>query len=154
MDVRPDKPQSYGDINGKPSVLDHASHSHRVKTGYTNTILLEVTKKYSGNNKTRRQLFSVYFFAMYVNLSEWKAARDLQQRPSYLVVVETIALGLIFVTSTTGNILSCVIMYRSPRLRTWHNLLLLNVIFVDLLATILCVPFAFVVLLTGKWSGG
>ena len=113
-----------------------------------------MTKKHSGNIKAKRQLFSAYFFAMYLNLSEWKAARDLQQRPSYLVVVETIALGLIFVTSTTGNILSCVIMYRSPRLRTWHNLLLLNVIFVDLLATILCVPFAFVVLLTGKWSGG
>lgn len=45
MDVRPDDPQSYGDINGKPSVLDHASHTHGVKTGYANTILLELTKQ-------------------------------------------------------------------------------------------------------------
>lgn len=91
---------------------------------------------------------------MHVNLSEWKAARDLQQRPSYLVVIETTVLGFIFVVSTTGNIFSCFIMYTSPRLRTWHNLLLLNVIFVDLLATLLCVPFAFVVLLEGRWLGG
>ena len=91
---------------------------------------------------------------MYVNLSEWKAAKDLQQRPSYLVAIETIILGFIFVVSTTGNIFSCIIMYKSPRLRTWHNLLLLNVIFVDLLATLTCVPFVFVVLLTGTWKGG
>ena len=91
---------------------------------------------------------------MHVNSSEWKATRDLQLRPSYLIVIEAAVLGIIFVISTTGNIFSCFIMYASPRLRTWHNLLLLNVIFVDLLATLLCVPFAFVVLLTGRWIGG
>ena len=91
---------------------------------------------------------------MYVNLSEWKATRDLQQRPSFLVAIETLVLGFIFVVSTTGNIFSCIIMYKSPRLRTWHNLLLLNVIFVDLLATLTCLPFVFVVLLTGTWVGG
>ena len=91
---------------------------------------------------------------MLINSSEWKATRDLQQRPSYLVAIETIVLGFMFVVSTTGNTFSCFIMYTSSRLRTWHNLLLLNVIFVDLLATILCVPFAFVVLLTGRWIGG
>lgn len=91
---------------------------------------------------------------MYANSSEWKATRDLQERPSYLVVIETTVLGFIFAVSMTGNIVSCFIMYRSPRLRTWHNLLLLNVIFVDLLATLLIVPPAFAVLLTGKWAGG
>lgn len=89
-----------------------------------------------------------------MNVSTWKAARDLEQRPTYLVVIETIVLGFIFVVSTTGNIFSCFIMHTSPRLRTWHNLLLLNVIFVDLLATLLCVPFGLVVLITGRWLGG
>ena len=89
-----------------------------------------------------------------MNVSIWKAAIDLKQRPTYLVVIETIVLGLIFLASTTGNIFSCFIMHSSPRLRTWHNLLLLNVIVVDLLATLLCVPFGLVVLITGRWSGG
>lgn len=89
-----------------------------------------------------------------MNVSTWKAARDLEQRPVYLVVIETIVLGFVFVVSTTGNVFSCFIMHTSPRLRTWHNLLLLNVIVVDLLATLFCVPFGIVVLITGKWSGG
>lgn len=89
-----------------------------------------------------------------MNVSYWKAARDLEQRPTYLVFIETIVLGFIFVASTTGNIFSCFIMHASPRLRTWHNLLLLNVIVVDLLATLLCVPFGLVVLITGRWIGG
>ena len=93
-------------------------------------------------------------YTMFINSSEWKATRDLQQRPSYLVAIETTVLGIIFVVSTTGNTFSCFIMYTSSRLRTWHNLLLLNVIFVDLLAAITCVPFAFVVLLSGRWVGG
>lgn len=91
---------------------------------------------------------------MDLNVSSWKAARDLLERPTYLVAIETIILALIFVTSTTGNIFSCFIMYRSPRLRTWHNLLLLNVIFVDLMATLLCVPFGLVVLIKGRWIVG
>ena len=89
-----------------------------------------------------------------LNVSSWKAARDLLERPTYLVVIETIVLAVIFVISTTGNIFSCFIMYTSPRLRTWHNLLLLNVIFVDLMATVLCVPFGVVVLITGRWIFG
>ena len=91
---------------------------------------------------------------MDLNVSSWKAARDLLERPMYLVVIETIILSLIFIISTTGNIFSCFIMYTSPRLRTWHNLLLLNVIFVDLMATLLCVPFVLVVLITGRWIVG
>lgn len=89
-----------------------------------------------------------------MNVSSWRAARDLEERPVYLVVIETIVLGLIFLVSTIGNIFSCFIMHTSPRLRTWHNLLLLNVIVVDLLATLLCVPFVLVVLITGRWIGG
>ena len=80
--------------------------------------------------------------------------KDLQERPNYLVFIETFVLGVIFVVSMTGNILSCFIMYINPRLRTWHNLLLLNLIFVDLLASFLCVTPVFAVLLRGNWFGG
>lgn len=89
-----------------------------------------------------------------LNISSWKATKDLEQRPTHLVVIETIVLAVIFVMSTTGNIFSCFIMHTSPRLRTWHNLLLLNVIFVDLMATLICVPFGLVVLMRGRWIGG
>lgn len=85
-----------------------------------------------------------------MNVSGWRAARDLEERPVHVVVIETIVLGLIFVVSTIGNIFSCFIMHTSPRLRTWHNLLLLNVIVVDLLATLFCAPFGLVVLITGR----
>ncbi|XP_068715320.1 melanopsin-like [Montipora capricornis] len=91
---------------------------------------------------------------MHVDSSEWKAMIDLQERPNYLVATETTVLGIIFAVSVLGNTSSCFIMYTSPRLRTWHNLLLLNVIVVDLLATFLCVTPAFTVLLKGKWFGG
>lgn len=80
--------------------------------------------------------------------------RDLQERPNYLVFIETFVLGVIFVVSMTGNIFSCFIMYINPRLRTWHNLLLLNLILVDLLASFLCVTPVFAVLLRGNWFGG
>lgn len=89
-----------------------------------------------------------------MNVSGWRAARDLEERPVHLVVIETIVLGLIFLVSTIGNIFSCFIMHTSPRLRTWHNLLLLNVIVVDLLATLFCAPFGLAVLITGRWIGG
>ena len=79
---------------------------------------------------------------------------DLENRASFLVVIEAATMGLILLVSTAGNIISCVIMHKGPRLRTWHNLLLLNVVIVDLLACILVAPFAFVVLITGKWMMG
>ena len=95
-----------------------------------------------------------FSFNVTMNVSSWKAARDLEERPAYLVAIEAIVLGFIFLVSTIGNIFSCFIMYTTPRLRTWHNLLLLNVIVVDLLATLFCVPFGLVVLITGRWIGG
>lgn len=91
---------------------------------------------------------------MSVDSSEWKAMRDLQGRPNYLVFIETFVLSVIFVVSITGNFLSCLIMHTNPRLRTWHNLLLLNLIFVDLIASFLCVTPVFAVLLRGNWFGG
>lgn len=79
---------------------------------------------------------------------------ELASRPKALVILEVASMAAILLFSVVGNILSCIVMYQNARLRTWHNLLLLNVIIADLLAALICMPFVIAVLLTGRWALG
>lgn len=82
------------------------------------------------------------------------AEEELASRPLALVIIEVTSMGAIALVSAVGNILSCIVMYQNARLRTWHNLLLLNIIIADLLAAIMCIPFIITVLVTGRWAIG
>ena len=79
---------------------------------------------------------------------------DLASRPRTLVIVEVTSMVAIALFSVLGNTVSCVVMYKNARLRTWHNLLLLNVIITDLLAAAMCMPFVISVLVVGRWAIG
>lgn len=63
--------------------------------------------------------------------------------------------AVIFVASVIGNTLVCLVIVRTPRMRTTRNFLLLNLAVADLTVALLCIPFEVVVKLTfPKWPLG
>ena len=63
--------------------------------------------------------------------------------------------GMIFVSSVIGNILVCLIIIRTPRMRTTRNFLLVNLAIADLTVALLCIPFeVFIKLTYPRWLLG
>lgn len=63
--------------------------------------------------------------------------------------------AVIFVASVIGNTLVCLVIVRTPRMRTTRNFLLLNLAVADLTVALLCIPFEVVVKLTfPEWPLG
>ena len=72
--------------------------------------------------------------------------------------VETLQFSMyaaIFMVSVTGNTLVCLVIARTPRMRTTRNYLLVNLALADLTVAMLCIPFEVVIKLTfPRWSLG
>lgn len=63
--------------------------------------------------------------------------------------------ALIFVASVIGNTLVCLVIVRTPRMRTTRNYLLVNLAVADLTVALLCIPFEVVLKLTfPRWPLG
>lgn len=76
---------------------------------------------------------------------------SLVSRPEYQVVLEVGFVSLLAVASAALNIISCVIVWKNPLLRTWHNLFTINLILIDLVSTALSMTFTISVLANGQW---
>ena len=79
---------------------------------------------------------------------------SLKSRPDYQVVLEVSFTSLLAIASMALNMLSCVIVWKNPLLRTWHNLFTLNLMVIDLVCTLLSTTFTILVLGYGKWILG
>ena len=65
--------------------------------------------------------------------------------PKWLDIVEFSLFAVIFVVSTCGNILVCLVVALTARMRTTHNYLLVNLAVTDLTIAPLCIPFDVVI---------
>ena len=65
--------------------------------------------------------------------------------PKWLDIVEFLLFAVIFVVSTCGNILVCLVVALTARMRTTHNYLLVNLAVTDLMIALLCIPFDVVI---------
>lgn len=54
---------------------------------------------------------------------------------------------IVFVVALTGNGLVCIVVARSPRMKTVTNFFIVNLAVGDILMTVFCVPFSFVSML-------
>ena len=63
--------------------------------------------------------------------------------------------AVIFVASAIGNTLVCLVIVRTPSMRTTRNYLLVNLAVADLTVALLCIPFEVVLKLTfPRWPLG
>ncbi|XP_078371521.1 melatonin receptor type 1B-like [Oculina patagonica] len=79
---------------------------------------------------------------------------ELQDRSLAVVVIETTVCLVMNIISIIGNTLVCLAVYKNPKLRSTTNLYIIALAASDLLCAILDMPFASVVLITGRWDLG
>jgi len=73
----------------------------------------------------------------------------------WLDVLQFTLFAIIFLVSTTGNVLVCLVVAFTGRMRTTRNYLLVNLAVSDLTVALLCIPFDVVVRITApRWPLG
>lgn len=88
-----------------------------------------------------------------INDSFTNEAQETQLK--WLNAVQYTMFTTIFVVSVIGNTLVCLVIARTPRMRTTRNFLLVNLAVADLTVAMLCIPFEVVLKLTyPRWPLG
>ena len=73
----------------------------------------------------------------------------------WLDILQFTLFAMIFVVSATGNILVCLVVALTGRMRTTRNYLLVNLAVSDLTVALLCIPFDVVSIITSpEWPLG
>ncbi|KAL9973913.1 hypothetical protein ACROYT_G020429 [Oculina patagonica] len=67
---------------------------------------------------------------------------------TWLQISEYTIFTIVFLASVTGNILVCLVIFKTPRMRTTRNYLLVNLAVSDLTVALLCIPFDVVLKIT------
>ena len=67
---------------------------------------------------------------------------------TWLQIVEYTIFVIVFLISVVGNILVCLVIFGTPRMRTTRNFLLVNLAVSDLTVALLCIPFDVVLKIT------
>ncbi|CAH1256548.1 GPR19 [Branchiostoma lanceolatum] len=75
-------------------------------------------------------------------------------RSSAQIVIETVTLVLLWVASVLGNVLVCIVVYRSRRLQSTTNYFVVSLACSDLLLAFLCMPFVLGRVVTNRWVFG
>lgn len=76
-------------------------------------------------------------------------------QPKWLNVLQYTMFTVIFVISVIGNTLVCLVIARTPRMRTTRNFLLVNLAVADLTVALLCIPFEVALKITyPRWPLG
>ena len=74
----------------------------------------------------------------------------LVQHTTHMIIIYSIAYGLIFIFGVIGNGLVIAVMYKDPRMRNVTNYFILNMAIADILVAFLIVP---ITLLANLFSG-
>ncbi|XP_078582783.1 putative G-protein coupled receptor 19 [Branchiostoma floridae x Branchiostoma japonicum] len=75
-------------------------------------------------------------------------------RSSAQIVIETVTLVLLWVASVLGNVLVCIVVYRSRRLQSTTNYFVVSLACSDLLVAFMCMPFVLGRVVTNRWVFG
>ena len=74
---------------------------------------------------------------------------------TWLQMAEYSIFTTVFLVSVIGNTLVCLVIFRTPRMRTTRNYLLVNLAVSDLTVSLLCIPFDVILKITyPKWPLG
>lgn len=71
-----------------------------------------------------------------------------ESRFTWLQITEYTIFTVVFLVSVVGNILVCLVIFNTPRMRTTRNYLLVNLAVSDLTVALLCIPFDVVLKVT------
>lgn len=63
------------------------------------------------------------------------------KQPVHMIIVISIAYGLVFVFGLIGNSFVIALIYKDPSMRNVTNYFILNMAVADILVAVLCVPF-------------
>ena len=89
------------------------------------------------------------------NLEDLMRNRASLTTPKWLEIVQYTLFGVTFVVSSSGNILVCLVVAFTARMRTTHNYLLVNLAVADLTIALVCIPFDVVIKIKSpKWPLG
>lgn len=80
-----------------------------------------------------------------------KLHRDLKSRGTSLLVIETLVMFLTAAIAFFGNLLTLVVVLRSPRLRTIPNNFVISLAISDILMAIPAIPLTTAVLVKSEW---
>ena len=72
------------------------------------------------------------------------------KQPIYMIVILSIAFGVIFVCSIVGNLLVILVVYRNPAMKNVTNYFIVNLTIADILVAVMCIPLT---LLDNIYSG-
>ena len=78
--------------------------------------------------------------------------RDLKSRDTYLIVIEIVVMLLVTIVAFLGNMLTLVVVLRSPRLRTIPNKFIVSLALSDILMVTPAIPLNASVLVKSEWS--
>ena len=77
---------------------------------------------------------------------------DLAQRGTPIKILESTVLITLIILAFVGNVLICVTVLRTARLRTVPNMFVTNLAVSDILMAIVCMPISLHVLISSQWS--
>jgi len=74
------------------------------------------------------------------------------RQPVHMIVIYSVAFGLVFLFALIGNIVVVVLVTRTRRLHTLTNFFIVNLALADMLVAVFCVPITLLDnLFNGKW---
>ena len=76
---------------------------------------------------------------------------DLAQRSMPIKILESAVLITLIILAFAGNVLICVAVLRTPRLRTVSNTFVTNLAVSDILMAVVCMPISLRVLISSQW---
>ena len=76
---------------------------------------------------------------------------DLAQRSMPIKILESAVLITLIILAFAGNVLICVAVLRTPRLRTVSNTFVTNLAVSDILMAVVCTPISLRVLISSQW---
>ena len=89
------------------------------------------------------------------NISTNSTNDTVPNEASWLDILQYTLFAIIFAVSTIGNILVCLVVLGTKRMRTTRNFLLVNLAVSDLTVALLCIPFDLVLKITApNWPLG
>lgn len=75
----------------------------------------------------------------------------LAHRTTAVQIIESILLALLIIVAVVGNVMICIAVFKSARLRTVPNMFVTNLAVSDILMAVICMPISLRVLISGEW---
>ena len=79
-----------------------------------------------------------YYYSMRQNMSYMEV--PLIRQPVHMIIIFSIAYGLVFIFAVVGNFLVIAVIFKTPAMRNVTNYFILNLAFADILVAVFVLP--------------